>query len=175
MLLNRSILFAAMTIVFSAAVVLGQERVSPEFALKDLNGSTVRLRAYRGKVVLINFWATWCPPCRAEMPDLIRLQREYGRRGLQIIGITYPPETKTRVSRFARSLKVNYPIILGTRQIRSRFSSEEVLPLTVVIDRDGKVNDIISGILLPEEFDEKIKPLLMKNTEGEMRNAKSDH
>jgi thiol-disulfide isomerase/thioredoxin len=107
-------------IVFSACV-FGQE-VTPEFALKDLNGRTVRLRAYRGKVVVINFWATWCPPCRAEMPDLVRLQREYAKQGLQIIGITYPPETKTRVQRFARSLKVNYPIILGTRQIRARFS-----------------------------------------------------
>jgi thiol-disulfide isomerase/thioredoxin len=175
MLSSRSILFAALVIVFSSACVLGQEAIAPQFALRDLNGSTVRLRAYRGKVVLINFWATWCPPCRAEMPDLIRLQREYAKQGLQIIGITYPPETKTRVRRFARSLKVNYPIILGTHQIRARFSSEETLPLTVVIDRDGKVNDIISGILLPEEFDEKIKPLLRKNTEGEMRNAKSDH
>ena len=170
-----AIVFAAMLITFSAPAVLGQAAVAPEFALKDLNGRTVRLRAYRGKVVVINFWATWCPPCRAEMPDLIRLQREYASHGLQIIGITFPPESKTRVQRFARSLKVNYPIILGTRQIRDRFSSEETLPLTVVIDRDGKVNDIISGILLPEEFDEKIKPLLMKNPEGEMRNAKSDH
>ena len=108
------------------------------------------------------------------MPDLIRLQREYATQGLQIIGITYPPQTKTEVRRFARSLKVNYPIILGTRQIRARFSSEEILPLTVVIDRDGKVNDIISGILLPEEFDDKIKPLL-KTTEGEMKHGKSDH
>src|SRR6185369_5350180 len=157
------IVFAAIIILFSSAIILGQERISPEFALKDLNGSTVRLRAYRGKVVLVNFWATWCPPCRAEMPELIRIQREYASHGLQIIGITYPPETKTRVQRFARSLKVNYPIILGTRQIRARFSSEEVLPLTVVIDRNGKVNDIISGILLPEEFDDKIKPLLIKN------------
>jgi len=160
----RVIVFAAMVMVFSSASVLGQGTAAPQFALRDVNGSTVRLRAYRGKVVLINFWATWCPPCRAEMPDLVRLQREYARHGLQIIGIAYPPETKTRVRRFARSLKVNYPIILGTRQIRARFSSEETLPLTVVIDRDGKVNEIISGILLPEEFDEKIKPLLMKNT-----------
>lgn len=171
----RAIVFAAMLIAFSAPAVLGQAGVAPELALRDLNGRTVRLSAYRGKVVVINFWATWCPPCRAEMPDLIRLQREYASHGLQIIGITFPPENKTRVQRFARSLKVNYPIVLGTRQIRDRFSSEEVLPLTVVIDRDGKVNDIISGILLPEEFDQKIKPLLMKNTEGEMRNAKSDH
>ena len=180
-LIVRGIVFAAMMILFAGASVAGQQAIAPqkaiapEFALKDLNGSTVRLRAYRGKVVLINFWATWCPPCRAEMPDLVRLQREHGRDGLQIIGITYPPETKTEVRRFARSLKVNYPIILGTHQIKDRFSSEEILPLTVVIDRDGKVSDIISGILLRQEFDEKIKPLLMKNTEGEMRNAKSDH
>ena len=172
-LVVRGVVFAALMILVSS--VVGQQTVAPQFALKDLNGSTVRLRAYRGKVVLINFWATWCPPCRAEMPDLVRLQREHARHGLQIIGITYPPEIETRVRRFARSLKVNYPIILGTRQIKARFSSEETLPLTVVIDRDGKVNDIISGILLRQEFDEKIKPLLMKNTEGEKRNAKSDN
>jgi thiol-disulfide isomerase/thioredoxin len=169
------LVFAAMMIVFAGANASGQESIATQFALKDVNGRVVRLSAYRGKVVLINFWATWCPPCRAEMPDLVRLQREYAKQGLQIIGITYPPQTKTLVRRFARSLKVNYPIILGTRQIKARFSSEETLPLTVVIDRDGKVTDVISGILLRQEFDEKIKPLLTRNTEGEMRNAKSDH
>jgi thiol-disulfide isomerase/thioredoxin len=168
-----TIVFAAIMIVFSCATVVAQEALAPQFSMKDVNGRTVQLRAYRGKVVLINFWATWCPPCRAEMPDLVRLQREHAEQGLQIIGITYPPERKTRVQRFARSLKVNYPIILGTRQLKARFSSEETLPLTVVIDRDGKVKDIISGILLREEFEEKIKPLL--NREGEMRNVKSDH
>jgi thiol-disulfide isomerase/thioredoxin len=181
MLSNRSflrplylIVFTAMMILLSVPGVMGQKAVAPQFALKDINGRTVRLRDYKGKVVMINFWATWCPPCRAEMPDLVRLQRAHARQGLQIIGITYPPEEVIRVRRFARSLKVNYPIILGTRQIRARFSSEDTLPLTVVIDRDGKVSDIISGILLRQEFDEKIKPLLM-NTEGEMRNAKSDN
>ncbi|HKP84189.1 MAG TPA: redoxin domain-containing protein [Pyrinomonadaceae bacterium] len=142
--------------------VLRQETVAPQFTLKDVNGRTVRLGDYKGKVVVINFWATWCPPCRAEMPELVRLQREHGKEGLQIIGVTYPPENKARVQRFARSLKVNYPIILGTREFKARFSSEETLPLTVVINRDGKVSDIISGILLREEFDEKIKPLLIK-------------
>jgi len=168
------IVIAAMMIVFSPASVLRQEAVAPQFTLRDVNGRTVRLSDYQGKVVLINFWATWCPPCRAEMPDLVRLQREHGKEGLQIIGITYPPEKKTRVRTFARSVKVNYPIILGTRQIKARFSSDETLPLTVVINRDGKVSDIISGILLREEFDEKIKPLLMKK-EGEKRDVKSNH
>jgi thiol-disulfide isomerase/thioredoxin len=143
--------------------------------LRDLAGRPVRLSDYRGKVVLINFWATWCPPCRAEMPDLIKLQREHGKDGLQIIGITYPPERKARVRRFASKLKVNYPIALGTHETRALFSSDETLPLTVGIDRDGKVSEIISGILLRQEFDEKIKPLLTKNTEGEIRNADSNH
>lgn len=153
-----------------------EPKQSPQFVLKDLAGRTVRLSDYHGKVVMINFWATWCPPCRAEMPELVRLQREHAKQGLQIIGITYPPQQKDRVQRFARSIKVNYPIILGTREIKARFSSEDTLPLTVVINRDGKVSDIISGILLREEFDEKIKPLLIQQKmEGEMRDVKSDH
>jgi len=170
----KGFLFAAI-IIFAPAIVLAQEAKAPRLDLKDLNGHVVRLSDYRGKVVLVNFWATWCPPCRAEMPDLVKLQREHGREGLQIIGVTYPPETSARVRRFARSLKVNYPIALGTREIKARFSSEETLPLTVIINRNGKVSDIISGILLREEFDEKIKPLLMKDKEGEMTDAKSNH
>jgi thiol-disulfide isomerase/thioredoxin len=169
------IVFAAIVMSFSPTSSVGQEGKAPQFELTDVSGRTVRLSNYQGKVVLINFWATWCPPCRAEMPDLVRLQREHAKEGLQIIGITYPPEQKDRVRRFARSLKVNYPIILGTRELKARFSSDETLPLTVVIDRDGKVSEIISGILLREEFDEKIKPLLMKNAEGGIRSAKSNH
>ena len=166
----QAVVFVAITMLsFVPAAVLAQETTAPQLTLKDLDGRIVRLSDYRGKVVLINFWATWCPPCRVEMPELIRLQREHGKEGLQIIGITYPPEQRARVKRFVRSVKVNYPIVLGTHEIRARFSSDETLPLTVVINRDGKVSEIISGILLREEFDEKIKPLLKK--EGEMRNA----
>ena len=169
-----ALIACSILLFLSVPIVSAQETKAPQFELRDVDGRIVRLSDYKGKVVLINFWATWCPPCRAEMPDLIRLQREHAKQGLQIIGITYPPQTRTRVRRFARSLKVNYPIVLGTRQIKARFSSDETLPLTVVINRDGTVNEIISGILLPEEFDQKIKPLLMKEMEGDVRNAKSD-
>lgn len=162
-------------VIFSQFLATEAQIKAPQFELRDLNGRPVRLSDYQGKVVLINFWATWCPPCRAEMPDLVRLQREYGKQGLQIIGITYPPEQKAQVRRFANGLKVNYPIVLGTRELKTRFSSDETLPLTVVINRDGNVIDIISGILLREEFDEKIKPLLMKNVEGGIRSAKANH
>lgn len=174
-LTRHGIVIAALMLALAPTRALGQQATAPHLEIKDINGRTLRLSDHRGKVILVNFWATWCPPCRAEMPDLVELQRKYGKQGLQIIGITYPPENKARVRRFARRLKVNYPIALGTRELKARFSSEETLPLTVVINRDGRVTDIISGILLRQEFDEKIKPLLQKNLEGEMRNAKSDH
>jgi lysophospholipase L1-like esterase/peroxiredoxin len=134
----------------------------PSLTLKSIDGRTVRPSDYRGKVVLINFWATWCPPCRAEMPALVKLQREYGKDGLQIIGVTYPPEQRARVRRFTRRLKVNYPIVLGTRATKAAFSPDETLPLTIIIDREGTIRGSIAGILLPEEFDLQIKPLLQR-------------
>ena len=110
--------------------------------------------------MVLNFWATWCPPCRAEMPDLIKMQREYRSRGLQVVGITYPPEEIAEVRQFVRKLGVNYPIALGTIETKSLFDETETLPLTIVIDREGKVRERIEGILLPQEFEQKIKPLL---------------
>lgn len=160
----------AVLLVALPPTVLGQQAKAPSLTLKSIEGSTIRLSDYQGKVVLINFWATWCPPCRAEMPELVRLQQEYGKRGLQIIGITYPPERRRRVRKFARSVKVNYPIALGTHQTRALFSEDETLPLTIIIDRRGLLHGVISGILLPKEFEEIVKPLLLlqdNNQKGE--------
>lgn len=138
----------------------GQSQKAPAIALRDIQGRTLRLSDYKGKVVLLNFWATWCPPCRAETPDLVKIQREYQERGLQVIGITYPPEKVGEVRRFVRSLKINYPILLGRRATKTLFDQSETLPLTVIIDREGNIKDRIEGILLPEEFETKVKPLL---------------
>ncbi|MCA1591611.1 MAG: redoxin domain-containing protein [Acidobacteria bacterium] len=134
-------------------------RQSPLKVFRAVNGRAVRLADYRGRVVLLNFWATWCPPCRAEIPELIRLQKVYGGK-LQIVGITHPPETLAEVRGFARRMKISYPVVMGTRRTARLFGVEEVLPVTIIIDREGIVRDRIVGILEPEEFDEKIKPLL---------------
>ncbi len=139
---------------------LGQTRKAPALELKDLRGRAHRLEDFRGKVVLLNFWATWCPPCRAEVPDLVRWQREHGKAGLQVIGVTHPPTDRAQVRRFLRRHKVTYPVLLGTQATKALFAESETLPVTVVIDREGNVRELIEGILLPEEFDEKIKPLL---------------
>ena len=157
-------IFVAVLLACLAPCALAQDapaqRPAPELTLKDVGGRVRRLSDYRGKVVLLNFWATWCPPCRAEMPDLVRWQRQYRARGLQVIGVTQPPASLPAVRKFTRRLRVNYPILLGTADTKAGFDGGEVLPLTVVIGRDGKVRAIIEGILLPEEFREQIEPLL---------------
>jgi thiol-disulfide isomerase/thioredoxin len=150
-----------LSLVVLPSLCFGQTgQKAPSLALKDLQGRALRLSDYKGKVVLINFWATWCPPCRAEMPDLIKMQREYRGRGLQVIGVTYPPQTAGEVRRFIRKLRVNYPVALGTKETKTLFDQSETLPVTVIIDREGNFRELIEGILLPEEFEQKIKPLL---------------
>ena len=128
--------------------------------INDLNGRTIRLSNYKGRVVLINFWATWCAPCRVEIPDLIKLQRQYRGKGLLVIGITYPPQALREVRRFRQRMKMNYPVALGRRDTKLLFTKSEVLPVTVVIDRDGTVCEVIEGILYTDEFDQKVKSLL---------------
>ena len=152
----------SLLLIFQPGTAPNQAESAPDFALKDLYGRTVRLSDYQGKVVLLNFWATWCPPCRAEMPDLIEYQRRYRDRGLQIIGITHPPYRRSRVREAARTLGVNYPILLGTRRVAALYNAGEVLPTTIIIGREGRIRARILGILTPEEFNEQIAPLLQE-------------
>lgn len=133
---------------------------APAFELKDLKGRTARLSDYRGKIVLLNFWATWCAPCRAEMPDLVKLQNEYQSKGLQIVGMTYPDYTRSGVRSITLRLKLNYPILLGNQELAEKYGVGEVLPTTIVIDRDGRIRARILGILEPDEFEQIVKPLL---------------
>ena len=152
---------ALLTLLAAAPLAAsGQAEKAPALELKDIRGSARRLGDYRGKVVLLNFWATWCPPCRAEVPDLVRWQREYAKDGLQVVGVTFPPTSLADVRRFVRRHKVTYPVLLGTKETKALFMGGETLPVTVVIDREGNVRERIEGILLPEEFEQKIKPLL---------------
>jgi peroxiredoxin len=155
-------MFIAGLLLFVPIVAGGQDARSPQLTLKDIHGRYVRLSDYRGKVVLLNFWATWCPPCRKEIPELVRMQRDYRSAGLQVIGITFPPQKLAAVREFVRKAKMNYPVSLGTKETKLLFTQSETLPLTIVIGRDGGVRDIIEGILLPEEFEQKIKPLLKR-------------
>jgi thiol-disulfide isomerase/thioredoxin len=159
-MMTRVAIMATLLVALSS-LVLGQgEKPAPKLELKDVEGRALRLSDYKGRVVLLNFWATWCAPCRAEMPDLVKWQREYKGKGLQVIGVTYPPEELAEVREFIKSINVNYPVALGKEQTKALFDKGETLPVTIVIDKKGMVREVIQGIIFPEEFERKVKPLL---------------
>jgi thiol-disulfide isomerase/thioredoxin len=130
------------------------------FALKDLNGVDVKLASFKGKVILVNFWATWCGPCKVEIPDLIELQREYPDQ-LVILGMDLLDEW-SRVKPFADTLKVNYPLLDANnrKDVEDAFGPMWGLPTTVIIGRDGKVAKRHSGIATKEQFKQYVESLL---------------
>lgn len=126
----------------SAALWHGTTRAShppaPEFSLTDLSGKKLDLAAYRGKVVLLNFWATWCAPCRAEIPRLVELENKYRKRSFRIIGISLDDDTKP-VRMFYEQFKMNYPVALGDAALAERYGGILGLPVTFLIGCDGRV------------------------------------
>lgn len=158
----RTVHVGLFILVLSFGVFAQAPAKAPPLRLRNLAGHTFRLDHYKGKVVLVNFWATWCPPCRTEIPELIRWQREYRNRGLQVIGITYPPQRRSEVLRFIRKTRVNYPVAMGTKATKLLFTPSETLPITFVIDSEGNMRNVIEGVVFQDEFDQKIKPLLRR-------------
>jgi thiol-disulfide isomerase/thioredoxin len=119
---------------------------APAFTARDLDGRQISTAAFRGKVVLINFWATWCPPCRAEIPDLVALQERY-RDQLQIIGISEDEGPIDGVRRFAADHHINYPVVMTSPEIEKMFPGIGALPTSFVIDRDARIVQKHVGML----------------------------
>jgi len=142
-----------------AANVVGKE---VELMLKDLVGAEQRLSALKGRVVVLNFWATYCIPCRQEMPDLAAIQNEYAALGVQVIGAsTDAIADQEKVLQFVKETKVNFPIWLGaTAADMVRFGLGTALPGTVVIGRDGRVSKVVSGVVNQAELKKQIDALL---------------
>ena len=134
--------------------------VAPDFALQSLDGKTVRLSDFRGKPVVLNFWATWCGPCKIEMPWFVDLQRQYGPAGLQFIGVAMDDASSKEIAEFAESMKVNYPILIGKDTVGDAYGGVQFLPETFFIDRDGKVVDKAFGLKGRDEIEDAIKKIL---------------
>ncbi len=116
---------------------------APDFDLKTLQGKSVKLGDYRGKAVLLNFWATWCAPCKAEMPWLNDFQKQYGPKGLVVLGIAMD-STVDPVKEFTEKLKINYPILLGNQALADKYYVK-ALPVSIFIDRNGRITDQVPG------------------------------
>ncbi|MFB3915865.1 MAG: peroxiredoxin family protein [Terriglobales bacterium] len=135
-------------------------KLAPEFELKDLDGNTVRLSDYRGKAVLLNFWATWCPPCKEEMPWFVDLQKEYGPQGLEVLGVAMDDAGRDTIANFIQSMSVNYKILLGTENVADAYGGVQALPTTFCIGRDGKIVSRVFGLVTHREIEENVKTAL---------------
>ena len=137
---------------------------APDFTLDSLDGQSMRLSDLRGKAVLLNFWATWCGPCKIEMPWFIELQKEYGPQGLQIVGVAMDDSSKEDIAKFAKEMGVNYPVLLGKEAVGDAYGGVPALPESFFIGRDGKIVDKIIGLKGRGEIEESIRKALDTQT-----------
>ena len=133
---------------------------APDFTLLSLDGSKVKLSDFRGKAVLLNFWATWCPPCKVEMPWFEELQKQYGKDGLVVLGVAMDDSEPASIAKFASELGVNYPVLLGTDKVSDDYGEVQYLPTTFYISRDGTIVDKMTGLLDRQEIEEAVKKTL---------------
>ncbi len=142
----------------SAGKLQGQP--APDFSLASLDGKTLKLSDYRGKAVLLNFWATWCEPCKIEMPWFVQLQQQYGPQGLQVLGVAMDDTDPKEITAFTHKMGVNYPVVVGKEAVGDQYGGIPYLPSTFYIDRDGKVIDRVYGLVSRSEIEDDIKKAL---------------
>ncbi len=133
--------------------------VAPAFALNDLNGQRVELANYKGKVVLIDFWATWCTPCREEIPRFVEFQKQYGDQGFQVVGISMDDSTKP-VQDFYKEFKLNYPVVLGDTATSDAYGGVLGLPVNILVSRDGRIQAKYTGMTDLAALESEIKTQL---------------
>ncbi len=134
---------------------------APDFTVKDLKGREISLSNYGGKVVFLNFWATWCSPCKAEIPDFIEAYKQYKDKGMEIIGISVDRISPKSVLKFVEKYKINYPVVMGTYKIQKDYEPGPYIPTTIIIDQEGKIRHRHIGYMNKEA----LKDYFLKLTE----------
>jgi thiol-disulfide isomerase/thioredoxin len=139
---------------------IGYGTPAPDFTLETLDGKSVSLSSLRGKAVVVNFWATWCGPCKIETPWLVELQNQYGAQGLQIVGVAMDDSGKDEIAKFAKDMGMNYPVLLGKEAVGDAYGGVPALPESFFIGRDGKIVDKIMGLEGRSEIEDAVKKAL---------------
>src|SRR5215469_6386491 len=137
-----------------------QGQAAPDFALTSIDGKTMKLSDFRGKAVLLNFWATWCEPCKIEMPWFVDFEKKYGPEGLEVVGVAMDDASPSEISSFAQKLGVNYPVLIGKEEVGAQYGGIDYLPSTFYISRDGKILDHVFGLVSRSEIESNIQKAL---------------
>jgi peroxiredoxin len=144
---------------------------APEFALKDADGRTVTLADYKGKVVLLNFWATWCGPCKIEIPWFADFEQKYKDRGFAVLGVAMDEEGWEVIKPYLAESKVNYRVILGNDTVAGLYGGVESLPTTFVLDREGRIASTHVGLVSKSDYENEIMQLLEGAKSSDARSA----
>ncbi len=148
-----------------AAVKPEKERKNaPDFVLKDSNGATVKLSDYRGKVVLLNFWATWCGPCKIEIPWFMDFEQKFKDQGFAVLGVSMDEDGWDAVKPYITSKKINYRVVMGDDSTGNMYGGIDSLPSTFIIDRDGKVASVHIGLVSKRDYETEIVHLIEGKT-----------
>ncbi len=161
MRMGKAAIFALVLFMLSAcsqgsAIEIGQS--APDFSLSDINGKTVSLSAFDGKVVILDFFASWCPPCRQEIPDFIELEKSYGDKGFAMIGVALVNAGEAR--EFAGKMGINYPVLVDDGKASEIYGPIRSIPTTFIIDKNGKIVKMYIGFRSKDVFEADIKELL---------------
>ena len=141
--MKKQVVVGIAWLALTAVVLAGRSGypAAPEFSVKDLDGKTVSLSEMKGKVVFLNFWATWCPPCREEIPDFVEFYDQNRSRGVEIVGLSVDRLSPDDLRAFVQKNKMSYPVVFATKRIIEAYEPGPYIPTTIVIDRQGRIRD----------------------------------